>query len=92
MKIIEIWDLKIELDVDDILTIWHLRKLTPLLKKEVDHIELWIGFIKAFAIDSNIEEKINKLSVDLLLNLIEKILEVMNPLLNQIKSKDKKKL
>lgn len=64
MKTIKVGEHNIELNVGEALTVKEFRKIYPIIKEnEKNEIEMVIGIVKAFAVNLNVEEIIDALSI-----------------------------
>lgn len=76
---ITIWTNIIELDVKDEITIRHMRKIYPLIKKhEGDEMEMIVEIVKVLSLTKNVEEVMNNMNLaefTELAELIKKLLE-----------------
>lgn len=73
-----IWQNVIELDVDQDLTVRHMRKIYPLIKKyEGNEIEMVIEVVKALSTTENVETILDNMSIEEFTELSIKITELL---------------
>lgn len=80
MKVFEIWDKKIELNIWEALTVWEMRKIYPFTVDVVkwQEIEMVVNVIKSLSSQVDVEDIINSLSIEEFTKLSEDIVALIN--------------
>ena len=79
MQKIKVWEIEITLDIAEELTIKNLRKIYPIIQKnDGNEIEMIIGIVKALAVEENVEEILDGLSIAQFTELSEQITPLLD--------------
>lgn len=80
MKIIQLSEVTINLDIGEEIRVKDLRKIQPIIsnQKSGEEIEMVVQIVCAFSIDENIEEIIDNLSISDFTKLSEEITKLLD--------------
>ena len=79
MQKIKVWEIEITLDIAEELTIKNLRKIYPIIQKnDGNEIEMIIWIVKALAVEENVEEILDGLSIAQFTELSEQITPLLD--------------
>ena len=79
MQKIKVWEIEITLDIAEELTIKNLRKIYPIIQKnDGNEIEMIIEIVKALAVEENVEEILDGLSIAQFTELSEQITPLLD--------------
>lgn len=79
MQKIKVWEIEITLDIQEELTIKNLRKIYPIIQKnDGNEIEMIIWIVKALAVEENVEEILDGLSIAQFTELSEQITPLLD--------------
>ena len=79
MQKIKVWEIEITLDIAEELTIKNLRKIYPIIQKnDGNEIEMIVWIVKALAVEENVEEILDGLSIAQFTELSEQITPLLD--------------
>ena len=79
MQKIKVWEIEFTFDIQEELTIKNLRKIYPIIQKnDGNEIEMIIGIVKALAVEENVEEILDGLSIAQFTELSEQITPLLD--------------